>query len=78
MTDVGWAVFDHARGGGWHTTLYTPTYPGSGRYVMTDGPITSTTLGFEGAAAWLRDQGYEITAWKERPLGGFRAELRKM
>lgn len=78
MTDVGWADLTRVPSGGWQVTLYTPTYFGSGRYKRTEGPVTSTAAGFEGANEWLRKQGYDATAYKPGALGGFRVELRKL
>lgn len=79
MSDVGWAnMVRHGTADSWLTVLFTPTYPGSGRYASTAGPVTPGKLGFEGPAAWLRDQGFEITAWTNGPNGGFRAELRAL
>lgn len=73
-----WADMTKDPSGGWRTTLYRPLYTGASMYLPTKGPVTPGAHGFEGPAEWLREQGYDVTAWGVGANGGFRAELKRL
>lgn len=61
------ATLSSTHHGGWQVTLYRPAYRGS-RLHLASGrhPVGNAQAGpnLECAAEWLREQGFDVTAWK--------------